>query len=405
MKKIFLFLILVNTFLLSDAVKVHTITEKSIYRIIVPLLGNKMSTGTGFFINKDGYLITNNHVIEGNINKFEIKNSLGYYKDIKLIKAYPKHDIAILKVNNYLEKTFLHLQNSSSIKKGLEVFTLGFPGGADMIEGISFNASLSGGLISKLDISISNKYPKNYKFIQIDAVINHGNSGGPLLSRKGTVLGITTLGRGEDTQGIFWAINVEELIKVLDANAIKYTLSSDNIGEVSNSDIQSDFKFIFILVSIIIAILIVSFFLIKRNSNRSVQSSDLSQLVQDKIDKYGVINNFDKGAIDAIVIDYNKEKITLSSKNTKYPSISVAKNKKITVGRSSKNTFKVNNTFISSQHLKIKFIHELLYVKDLNSSNGTYINGKKLTPDKYYLLEINKKLILGSEEVIYKIEV
>jgi len=131
--------------------------------------------------------------------------------------------------------------------------------------------------------------------------------------------------------------------------------------------------------------------------------NEVSQLIRDKMNKYERKEEFKGEEKNKIIIDYNENKITLKSKNSKYPNISFKNNKSITIGRSSENTFRINNAFVSSKHLKIKFINVKLYVKDLNSSNGTYIDGKKLTVNKYYSLAKNQKLILGSEDVIYTI--
>lgn len=411
MKKIILLIVILGSFLWSDAVTVAQIAEKATFRVINIA---KKGTGTGFLINNDGYIVTNNHVIKGYVSgKLFVINKYNRYENVTMVKSYPKKDISILKIENYSNGAYLQLQNPNSIKKGHDSFSLGYPGGSDIVGNMEsqLDSTIKSGEVSKiLETSSGNGFPLNYKLIETSSDINGGNSGGPLLSRNGTVIGINTFKNndigtlfqgGSIIQGIFWAIHIEELIKVLDENNIKYTLSTDNIGEISNRDIQSDFTLISILVAFIIGVLIIIFFLIKRNSNRSVDSDEISKLVRDKMNKYGEKDDFNKMGRDAIIIDYNESKATLNSKDSRYPIISVEKNKKITVGRSKKNNFKINSTFVSSQHLKVKFIDNKLYVKDLNSSNGTYINGKKLTTNKYYSLEKNQKLILGSEDVVY----
>jgi len=411
-KKYILLLIFLETLLFSDAVTVTNLAERATFRVLNLA---KRGMGTGFLINNDGYVITNNHVTKGyKVGKLVLLNKYNRYMNVTMIKTYPKKDITILKIENYSDGKYLKLQKPNLIKKGHSSFSLGYPGGSDIVGNTEsqLDSTVKSGEVSKiLETSSLDGFPLGYKLIETSSDINGGNSGGPLLSKKGTVIGINTF-KNNDTntlvhggsiiQGIFWAIHVEELIKVLDENSIKYTLSTDDIGEVSNSDIQSDFKLIFILVTFIIGVLIIIFLLIRRNSNSSVQSNEISQLVRDKMDKYGLKSDIEKKCIKPIIIDYTVDKIILKSQDNKYSIISVENNKNITIGRSTENTISVNNTFLSSQHLKIKFMNSILYVKDLDSTNGTYIDGKKLTPNRYYSLKQHQKLILGSEEVVYK---
>ena len=411
-KKYILLLIFLETLLFSDAVTVTNLAERATFRVLNLA---KRGMGTGFLINNDGYVITNNHVTKGyKVGKLVLLNKYNRYMNVTMIKTYPKKDITILKIENYSDGKYLKLQKPNLIKKGHSSFSLGYPGGSDIVGNTEsqLDSTVKSGEVSKiLETSSLDGFPLGYKLIETSSDINGGNSGGPLLSKKGTVIGINTF-KNNDTntlvhggsiiQGIFWAIHVEELIKVLDENSIKYTLSTDDIGEVSNSDIQSDFKLISILVTFIIGVLIIIFLLIRRNSNSSVQSNEISQLVRDKMDKYGLKSDIEKKCIKPIIIDYTVDKIILKSQDNKYSIISVENNKNITIGRSTENTISVNNTFLSSQHLKIKFMNSILYVKDLDSTNGTYIDGKKLTPNRYYSLKQHQKLILGSEEVVYK---
>lgn len=415
MKKIIILTMIIGSFLLSDAVKVQEIAEKNTYRVVVPLPdGIHIASGTSFFINEEGYLITNDHVVEENVNKFMVKNKFEEYLDVVLIKRYPKRDIAILKVNNYTKKTFLKLQNPSNIKKGLDIYALGFPGGADLLEGISFNASLSGGLISKIDVTSAGNYPENYKFIQIDAVINHGNSGGPLLSRKATVLGINTLGRN-NTQGIFWSIHVEELIKTLDENNIKYHLSSDDIGDIDTSDmqenisdVQSNSKLIFIAIAIIVTVLVLIMYLVKKNHSSSVKSGELSKLIRDKMRKYKEREDVLPTPPSPQPTPVRKKTISilesLVPENPSLPIISLESKKSITLGRSNECDISINDTEISKKHLRITLIGALVEIEDLSSANGTYIDGKKLDAHKKIILKKDERLLIANENNVYSIK-
>jgi len=406
LKKIILLITLFVQILFGSIESVTEIAEHDTFRVIVPLGNNKASTGTGFIINKDGYLITNNHVVKGGSGKIFVKNNFDEYKDVSLIKTYPKHDIAILKINNYKKTTFLKLQNPSTIKKGLQVYPLGFPGGADLLEGLTFNASLSAGIISKIDITTEGKFPPNYKFIQIDAAINHGNSGGPLLSKNGTVLGINTLGR-KGTQGIYWAIHVEELIKVRDENSIDYIIDNDNIGDTNNM------KSLWIVLALfgVLVLGILIFISKKKNPVAEIDEREVSRLVKEKIQKHD--NRNANGVVsDELKVNENVESlgkthmmsVTLVSKNTMFPEINNLNKQEIILGRSDISDIVINNASVSKQHLKLLMRGSLVEVIDLGSTNGTYIDAKKLTPNQSYTLELGQKLTIGSEDVIYMIK-
>jgi len=396
LKKILLLVVILSQTLFGSLAKVTEMAEHATFRIIVPLGSNKISTGTGFVINAKGYIITNNHVVRGNKGIFLVKNKFDTYKKVDLIKTYPKNDIAILKINGY-KGTFLKLQKPSTIKKGLNIYPLGFPGGADMLEGLSFNATVNAGIISKIDIVTEGNFPPNYKFIQIDAAINHGNSGGPLLSRNGTVVGINTLGRS-GVQGIFWSIHVEELIKLLDENHINYVVDDSNIGEVNNM------KKIWIVLALFFILMIglLIFISKKKNVKAEIDEREISRLVKDKIKKHGDVN---------VDIDDNHDvedktrmmKISLIPTNSSFPTITNEKKQELLVGRSQLCDIVIDNSSVSKKHLNLVLRGSKVEVEDLGSTNGTYIDGKKLTPHKTYILHKGEKLIIGNEEITYNI--
>ncbi|MDD5225480.1 MAG: Do family serine endopeptidase [bacterium] len=138
------------------------------------------SLGSGFIISEDGYIMTNNHVIEG---ADEIKVILDNDKryDAKLIGRDPKTDIALIKIE---EKglTFAPLGNSGALQVGDWVMAIGNPFG--------LSHTVTAGIVSAIGRIIGSGPYDN--FIQTDASINFGNSGGPLINMKGEVIGINS---------------------------------------------------------------------------------------------------------------------------------------------------------------------------------------------------------------------
>jgi serine protease Do len=139
------------------------------------------SLGSGFIIDKDGYIVTNNHVIAG-ADEIKVKLNSGKEYDAKIIGRDPSTDIALIKIkagNNYSVATF---GDSDSLKVGQWVVAIGSPFGLEH--------TVTAGIVSaKGRVIGSGPYDD---FIQTDASINPGNSGGPLIDMKGQVIGINT---------------------------------------------------------------------------------------------------------------------------------------------------------------------------------------------------------------------
>lgn len=136
------------------------------------------STGTGFFVTNDGYLLTSYHVIEDASNiAIRIKN--GDFIQASLVKSDPSNDLALLKVS-YVSKPLV-IGASSSTAKADEVFTLGYP--LIAIQGQEQKANFG-------KINSMSGYYGDIRLLQIDVPIQPGNSGGPLVNTKGEVIGI-----------------------------------------------------------------------------------------------------------------------------------------------------------------------------------------------------------------------
>lgn len=136
--------------------------------------------GSGFIVSDDGIVVTNNHVIE-NADKIKIEMLDGNILDAKVIGTDPKTDIAILKVETSEELPFVEFDNSDSLRVGDWVVAIGNPFGQGF--------SVSAGIVSARGRELSGRYDD---YIQTDAAINRGNSGGPLFNTNGKVIGVNT---------------------------------------------------------------------------------------------------------------------------------------------------------------------------------------------------------------------
>lgn len=168
------------------------------------------AAGSGVIISKDGYIVTNNHVIDG-AQKITVKTSDGTEYDAKLIGTDAKSDIAVLKVDAN-DLTPATLGDSSKISVGDTAIAIGNPLG-------TLGGTVTDGIISATsrELVVNNE---SMKLIQTNATINSGNSGGGLFDGNGNLIGIVqskdsgTSSSGATIEGIGFAIPVNDAMEV-----------------------------------------------------------------------------------------------------------------------------------------------------------------------------------------------
>lgn len=164
--------------------------------------------GTGFIISDDGYIVTNNHVIEG-ADKIEVRVSNREKYIARLVGHDPATDLALLKIDVKQRLTPLALGDSDRLRVGEWVMAIGDP--------LNFDKTVTVGVVSAKDRSGLTADPGTRSFenyIQTDAAINFGNSGGPLLNVSGEVVGINTA-IFRPAQNIGFAIPINTLKTIL----------------------------------------------------------------------------------------------------------------------------------------------------------------------------------------------
>ena len=139
--------------------------------------------GSGFVIDKTGHIVTNYHVVQG-AKKINVSFSNGASTKATIVGVDPSSDLAVLKVDaSSRALTPLQLGDSDTMRVGDPVVAIGNPFGLDR--------TVTAGIVSAIQRAIT--APNGYTIdhvIQTDAAINHGNSGGPLLNRRGQVIGV-----------------------------------------------------------------------------------------------------------------------------------------------------------------------------------------------------------------------
>jgi S1-C subfamily serine protease len=175
------------------------------FRQIYPQQG----TGSGFVINSDGQILTNNHVVQGAATLTVKLADQKEYK-AKVLGRDPGSDLALIKIDAPGKLPSLHLGESDNLVVGQKVLAIGNPFG--------FQGTLTTGIVSSLDRSIQtedSQVPLE-GMIQTDAAINPGNSGGPLLDSRGSVIGINTAILGQGNIGIGFAMPINRAKTMLD---------------------------------------------------------------------------------------------------------------------------------------------------------------------------------------------
>lgn len=174
---------------------------------VVPMRGK----GSGFIVSKDGYVLTNNHVVDG-ADKISLSLADGRSFEGKIVGKDPTFDIAVVKIESDEDLPVLEMGESNGIDVGQWVVAIGNPFGLEH--------TVTVGVISAKNRSVHAGNVNFDGFLQTDAAINPGNSGGPLLDLEGKVIGINTA-IVPYAQGIGFAIPIDMAKDVMD-DLVKY---------------------------------------------------------------------------------------------------------------------------------------------------------------------------------------
>lgn len=170
-------------------------------------VGGVSTSGTGIILNKDGYIVTNYHVVsyfdEYENTTIDVVLSDGSEYPAEFIGGDENNDLAVIKIESNANLSPAALGSSDALRVGETVLAIGNP------LGIEFAGSVTMGIVSALDRTVSEENTAE-TMIQTDAAINPGNSGGALVNTLGEVIGITTLKVSDtDVEGLGFAIPID----------------------------------------------------------------------------------------------------------------------------------------------------------------------------------------------------
>lgn len=178
------------------------------------------SQGSGFFVSKDGYLITNAHVVES-CDKIVAINVLGQEVLLRKIRVSKSDDLALLKADTKLTSVAV-FRESAKLNQGESVIAYGFPLGGLLA---------SGGNVTTGNVTALSGLRDDGRQMQISAPVQPGNSGGPLVDSRGLLIGVVTSKldamkvaqiTDDIPQNVNFAIKASSVKNLLDSNSVKY---------------------------------------------------------------------------------------------------------------------------------------------------------------------------------------
>jgi hypothetical protein len=385
--------------------------------------GGIYAYGTGFFIGKEGedpeYMITNHHVVEdflenGNGQYINVvvdgvetlaKVKLRvYFDENDYVEAYVEDynatkDIALLRLESPTDKRKpIALCSPTEDMIGSTIYCVGFPGSADnfYVDTISSwgkeDATVTTGTISRF-LTTSGT---GVKSIQTDAVIQHGNSGGPMVNGNGSVIGINTYSvDSDDGESHNYAVSIDEAISMLNNNNVPYYME-----KTSGSLLENKPLLIGIAAGVLVIIVIIILVVVMSGKKKSEAPQPAAAPVQP----------LQAADISVPPVQTRRGMVRSLSPQHNGQSFDVDRNG-ILIGRDRANcriAYNEGTPGVSSRHCSITFDEasgEFL-LTDLRSTYGTFLmNGQKLEPNVPYHLRAGESFYVGENSNVLKVEV
>ena len=267
----------------------------------------QQGAGTGIIVSKDGYILTNKHVVEGSDTVSVVTTDGATYDNVRVIGADPLNDLAFLKISGVNDLTVAELGDSSSLRIGQSVVAIGNALG-------QYKNTVTSGIVSGTGRSVtaaaegSGQAETLTDLIQTDAAINPGNSGGPLVNLAGQVIGINTA-IASDANGLGFSIPI---------NAAKGLLK----GVLANGKVERAFvgvNYITITPEVTreYKLPVTKGALVRASNGSAVQSGSPAEKAGlkdgDIITKVNDVEVGDKGSVASLVAEYAPgDKITIT---------------------------------------------------------------------------------------------
>lgn len=394
--------------------------------------------GSGFFIGEDGenpqYLVTNYHVIadylyfgagqnavyeDGQGNTAAVKSYVRvYYESDDYEEAYvvgydEVADVAVLRLDKPTDKRLaLPLLSPADDIVGAKVYAIGFPGVADnkAVDAVTKwgadDVTFTSGIVSRLTTTSGT----GVQSIQIDVEIGHGNSGGPLVTEEGRVIGINTWGyTNNEAEEAAYAVNIGEVVKLLKLHSVPYTMGDGSL--------KGNGKILPFAVGgavLVLAVLVIAIVLVARGKKSAPsQPAGASAARQPQAASVPLAAPAQASAPASAPVPapalapsapaaqdsgYRLQGVSGALAGRRFM---VRLDGPLVLGRSPKEcnvTFPADTAGVSGRHCEVWCEEGRIYMKDLGSSHGTYLaTGARLSAGQPMELRPGESFWLGSQ--------
>ena len=410
--------------------------EKSVVRL-VRQTDQGLGAGTGFAINDQGHIATNVHVIADAHAIKAIPTNANALHDVEVIATSPELDLAIAYIPDLtLPPIALSLAPAT---KGQKVWAIGYPGGADRNK-LAHDPTVQDGVIGR--IFSGAWHTQQLRIIQHNAPTNPGNSGGPLLDDCSRAVGVNTQASlvvisspssgvtcVPHAAGIYWSSHIEELATLLDDRGIAFQAESDDCvaaggtggsgssgaaekarreaekarREAEEARAQAEeasdqfLVWLLLLSGVALVALVVALKKPRQIAQQTLEKprqlvQHISRRVTQK-EREGAVAKGPKHGVVLAGFDGRGNRVCIELSPARFAGQRLG----LSLGRHPELVDEVvADENVSRRHLRIAAEGDQLYVEDLNSSNGTFLNEQRLVPFKPARLDYGANVALGN---------
>jgi hypothetical protein len=391
--------------------------EKSVGRVLCFAGGKFVSSGSGFVINNQGGLITNNHVTAP-CQTIKVAFSEHEKIDAQVKWSSEQLDLSIVQLSDH-NYPALPLVPLELVEKGQEAIAIGYPGAADVLGSTRnlYEPKITAGKVSNIT-----RDELRRDVIQTDAAVNPGNSGGPLLNVCGSVIGVNTfkpdftrqfmgelinaLTKGETPtiqppEGINWAVQSSLLIKQLEAQNIPYTQTSLSCTGLKRQLYTEPLSFFTFGISFLFAM--IALYISVNQSRRQAFKQRVTHMGRTMMGEYRS-SKTQRYQQDSPSRGYLKG-LSGAFVGTEIP----LEENDIVLGRDPKLAgivFDANYKKISRRHARLAYrsrTHDFI-LEDLYSGHGTFVKGRKLSGGEEVTLKSGETFYLVSPTHTFRVE-
>lgn len=417
----------------SDGESAVSSARNGVVRILAALSDGSANLGSGFAVGQAGepsaVFVTNKHVVENSTAVYLLLDdrwsetedgsalNMEYVVRCDVVyepETYP--DYAILLADRIVtERVALPLMPAALAEPGETIYAIGFPGVSDQVT-VNYTASVDSVTVTAGTISrLAHMAETDTDVIQIDASINHGNSGGPLITEEGYVIGLNTYGYGDNinlaVQSDYVISRLNDLVDIGTLYEFEYTLITDR------SEGSGMMTTVLICVGLLAAAAVVAVLILRRNRKPATaagyqkdSSGGGSNNSSWKKDDHS--STFPKtGQVDEIGETQPaepQEELRIVGVNGHFAGRRFALTGTLRLGRlpdQNDLVFPADTTGVSGVHCVVRLTSGGATLTDLGSSFGTFLNGQnKIPPQQPTALKLGDTFALGSQRQTFRLE-